>query len=1077
MPTKAPPGKVSPGGTARPPGLRAAGPFSSLRARLLALVALALAPAFMLVAWLHYDILRNERTVIADSARHIAASRAAEFGEKVAETKRLLAILASLPVARGDPRLPICSEVLARMHPDLHQYGNLGVASLDDRVACSAQPFDPAHPPRVGDRLWYRRVLDTQGFAVGEHLVGRVTGRHSLTFGSPVTNSQGEISGVVFAAFDLAWLSGFVSGLSMPANGALHLLDREGRILARHPDHGNWVGKMHPRAQMLLAISAGKTEGAAEAVGVDGVPRIYSYAHVPGTDNELTVFFGMPKEAAEAEARQRFGTSLAVMGLILLAGFALAWLAAEALVLSRVRRLSDTAGRLAGGDLGARSGIDAPDEIGRLAAAFDGMAGAVEERERQLDRANRALRIINASNRELLLSADEATLLGAICRHMVREGGYRAAWIGRRIDDESRSIEYVTGEGIDAEFEVALRQLTWADTPAGRGPLGTAIREQRAVIMQDILADALYAPWQALAAPRGFASAAALPIRLNGELWGAVALYAGKSGVFSEGEVALLAQAADDLSIGLAALQAQARERAAREASRIKSDFLASMSHELRTPLNAIIGFSEVLRDGMAGEVTPQQREYLQEILASGTHLLELINDILDLSKVEAGKMTLELECLPVDSLLRAGLAVVREKAMARRLTLELQAAPDVGELCADGRKVKQIVYNLLSNAVKFTPEGGRVALSARRVPLAEVPSGTEQPPGVLDYLEIAVADNGIGIATEDQARLFTAFTQIDSALSRRHEGTGLGLSLVKSLAQLHGGAVAMDSTPGKGSTFRVWLPYRPAADCLAVARRHSGQAAETRGGKVLVVEDDARAFELLRLALEQEGFTATRATNATEARARLEAETPDLVTLDILLPGEDGWQFLNWLKLSAAYAHIPVVVISIVAEQEKGFSLGASAVLQKPFHREDLMRALAELGFGPAGDAGQRILVVDDDPAAVEHLATLLAAEGYAVDRAHGGREGVAMALAAPPDLILLDLMMPDLSGFDVVTVLRTDSRTALAPIVIVTGKDLTLEDRTALNGHVQAVVQKSRFSPETFLAEVRRALGSRDR
>ncbi|MBI4989959.1 MAG: response regulator [Rhodocyclales bacterium] len=510
-------------------------------------------------------------------------------------------------------------------------------------------------------------------------------------------------------------------------------------------------------------------------------------------------------------------------------------------------------------------------------------------------------------------------------------------------------------------------------------------------------------------------------------------------------------------------------------ANRTKSDFLASMSHELRTPLNAIIGFSEILRDGMAGDVSEQQREYLQDILSSGTHLLDLINDILDLSKVEAGKMTLELESLSVASLLKASLAIVREKAASHRLTLDLQVAADAGEVCADARKAKQIVYNLLSNAVKFTPDGGRVALSARRVPLADVPAGTGQPPGVLAYLEITVADSGIGISAEDRARLFSAFTQIDSSLSRQYEGTGLGLALVKRLAELHGGAVGVESEVGKGSTFRVWLPYRPAADCLAAARRHSGQATDVRGGRVLVVEDDAQAFEMLRLSLAQDGFTVTRAADAQEARAKLEAETPDLVTLDILLPGEDGWQFLDWMKRSAAYAHIPVVVVSIVAEQGKGFSLGASAVLQKPFLREDLSRALAELGFGAAGAAPRRILVIDDDPAAVEHAALLLEAEGHTVERACGGREGVAKALADPPDLVILDLMMPDLSGFEVVTVLRTDSRTALTPIVVVTGKSLSLEERAALNGHVLAVVAKSPFSPGAFLAEVRRALSVR--
>ena len=437
--------------------------------------------------------------------------------------------------------------------------------------------------------------------------------------------------------------------------------------------------------------------------------------------------------------------------------------------------------------------------------------------------------------------------------------------------------------------------------------------------------------------------------------------------------------------------------------------------------------------------------------------------------------MTLELECLPVDSLLKTALSVVREKAVAHRLTLTLETADDAGELCADPRKVKQIVYNLLSNAVKFTPDGGRVALSARRVPAQAAPAAARPPAGTVEFLEIAVADSGIGIAPADQARLFAAFTQIDSTLSRKYEGTGLGLVLVRGLAELHGGAVGVESEVGQGSTFRVWLPYRPVLECLTTRRRAQGLAPRPAGGRVLVVEDEARAFELLRLALEQDGFTVVRAASAREAREKLEAEDFDLITLDIVMPGEDGWAFLNWLKRSAAYAHIPVVVISIVAEEEKGFALGASAVLQKPFLKDDLTRTLIGLGFGEAARGPARVLVIDDEPVAVEHAARLLEAEGHRVERALGGREGVAKALAAPPDLVILDLMMPDLSGFEVVTVLRTDSRTALTPIVIVTGKTLDEAERRELNGHVQAVMAKSGFSAELFRAEVQRALSVR--
>ncbi len=1047
-------------------------PFKSLRARLLALVVVALLPAFAHIAWIHYDRLEADRADITASARRIAASRALEVGEKIEDMRGLLAIVAGFPTPREDPRLPRCSEILVAMKRELPHVANLGVATPEGKVVCSAAPFDRTRPAEVADRLWYRRALETRGFAIGDYLVGRLTGLSSLTFGLPVPRGNGELAGVAFIALDLAWLSHFISELPLPENSALVVLDESGRILARHPDHAAWVGQRHPQAPRFIAAFGAQKTGTVEAAGVDGRMRLYAFHRVPGTHEELTVVFGQAKDATNAAARQRFAASISVMTAILLAAFALAWWVAERLVLRRAQRLSETVGRIAVGDLTARAGLAESDEIGRFATALDGMADAVAEREQRLERANRALRIINAASRELLKGGGEAELLAAMCHHIVKEGGYAAAWVGRRKDDEAHSVDYIAGEGVDDELKAYLRQINWVEADMGYGPVGAAIRENRPVVIQDLFAEPAPESLRVLAQSRGFAAAVALPIRLRGEVWGAISMYSGAPHAFRRGEIALLAQATDDLAIGLTTLRAQARELAAHDASRVKSDFLASMSHELRTPLNAIIGFSEVLRDGLAGEVTAQQREYLQDILDSGTHLLELINDILDLSKVEAGKMTLELQCQPVDSLLRSGLAIVREKAAAHQLKLELQVAEDTGEICADARKVKQIIYNLLSNAVKFTPEGGRIAVSAQRAPAQDVPEAAA-PEGTLEFLEIAVADTGIGISAADQEKLFSAFTQIDSSLARRYEGTGLGLALVKRLTELHGGAVGLVSAPGQGSTFRVWLPYRPVLDCPDLQRRIQGLTPHSSARKVLVVEDDPRAAELLRRVLEEDGLAVTRAADAAEARARLTEQAFDLVTLDILLPDEDGWQFLDWLKKSAAVAHIPVVVISIVADGRRGISLGASGVLPKPFLKEDLLRILADLGFAPPRRA--RVLVVDDEPEAVERLALLLEAESHVIERASGGKEAVHKALASPPDLILLDLMMPDLSGFDVVTALRTDPRTLLTPIVVVTGKTLDAAERCTLNGYVQAVVLKNHFAPEVLLAEVHRALSAR--
>jgi len=526
------------------------------------------------------------------------------------------------------------------------------------------------------------------------------------------------------------------------------------------------------------------------------------------------------------------------------------------------------------------------------------------------------------------------------------------------------------------------------------------------------------------------------------------------------------------------------KNRQLEEASRMKSEFLANMSHELRTPLNAIIGFSEVLADGLLGELQPKQKEYASDITTSGTHLLSLINDILDLSKVEAGKMTLELEPLQVEPLLQAGLQVVREQALAHGLHIEADPSGVPGEIWLDARKVKQILYNLLSNAVKFTPQGGAVHLSARRVGREQVAQGAHD-----QYLEIAVSDTGIGILEEDQARLFQPFTQIDSTLARRYQGTGLGLAMVKRLTELHGGQVGLRSAPGSGSTFTVWLPWRTQAEQLPapvlppveqVAPVSVPIHALARGGQplALVVEDDDKSAELLRVQLEHTGFRAVRAVSAEAAMELAEQECPDLITLDIHLPGMDGWEFLNRFKQHPQFSGVPVVIVSIVADKVRGLSMGASQVLQKPVGRDELAQALVGIGFEIRTDGSRRtVLLVDDDPHSLQLLGTYLNPADFRVLMAFSGQEGIEMARRENPDLMVLDLMMPQVSGFDVVATLKADPQTADIPVIVVTAKQITAEDRQKLAGDVKLLIEKSQLNHGRFIDEVKRAIAWKER
>ena len=519
------------------------------------------------------------------------------------------------------------------------------------------------------------------------------------------------------------------------------------------------------------------------------------------------------------------------------------------------------------------------------------------------------------------------------------------------------------------------------------------------------------------------------------------------------------------------------------DASRMKSEFLANMSHELRTPLNAIIGFSEVLKDGLIGEMTAKQRALIGDIFSSGKHLLSLINDILDLSKVEAGKMTLDLEPVELSSLFGNSLSIVREKAAARHIRLGMGLVEELGSVLVDARKVKQIVYNLLSNAVRFTVEGGQVSLQARRVPRAAVgqPSGPwpAQTSALADsdfaeFLEIRVTDTGIGISPAGLELLFRPFSQIDTGLARKFEGTGLGLAIVKQLTELHGGAVAVQSAPDEGSCFTVWLPLRaPEAGVPARGPAKPSAMTAVKTSTALVVENDLKSAALIRLQLEADGFEVLHASTA-EAALTLAVKQPlSLITIDINLPQMDGWQLLGQMKQMAALARIPVVIISIAADPNRGFALGAAAVLQKPISRQDLYESLVELGLSPlARGETLKVLLVDDDPRAIELVALRMEGLASTVLRACGGEEAIAVARRELPDLIVLDLMMPEVSGFDVVEALVARSDTARIPILIVTAKQVTAEERAALNGHVTAIMAKGTFDRSRLRGEVRRAM-----
>ena len=502
----------------------------------------------------------------------------------------------------------------------------------------------------------------------------------------------------------------------------------------------------------------------------------------------------------------------------------------------------------------------------------------------------------------------------------------------------------------------------------------------------------------------------------------------------------------------------QVAQVAAEAASKAKSQFLANMSHELRTPLNAIIGYSEMLQEEADDLGTPEIKPDLQKIHGAGKHLLGLINDILDLSKIEAGKMTLYLETFEVRTLLNEVAATMQPMINKNGNQLTLEVAPEIGSMRADVTKVRQALFNLLSNASKFTDKGS-ITLRARR-------QGAD--------LVFDVIDSGIGMTPEQVGRLFQAFAQADASTSKKYGGTGLGLALSRKFCQLMGGELTVASEAGKGSTFTATIPAEVIEVAEETAPAVSIPAAEIAstdsGPLVLVIDDDATVQDLLRRSLNRDGFRVETAPDGTSGLARARKLHPDIITLDVMMPGMDGWEVLAALKEDPETADIPVIVVSIVDERGLGFSLGAADYLTKPL---DFSRLSSVLNRHAKVGLGRRVLIVEDDQATQELLQKRLTKEGWQVVAAGNGREALERLIQGPPDLVLLDLMMPEMDGFEFLEAFRKQPGCARTTVVVMTAKILTPADHQRLRGQVAQVVAKANLSPEMLAAEIRSALG----
>ncbi len=521
-------------------------------------------------------------------------------------------------------------------------------------------------------------------------------------------------------------------------------------------------------------------------------------------------------------------------------------------------------------------------------------------------------------------------------------------------------------------------------------------------------------------------------------------------------------------------------------ANELKSRFIANMSHELRTPLNAIIGYSDLLLD--SHDLGEKVNKYINNILVSGKHLLQLINNILDIAKIEAGRFSLDYSIFSIKDVLNEAISVLKSLAYKKNISINIGFECDEDyKIYADRVKFKQVIYNLLSNAIKFSFDGSQINIVCKNVcPISE--NGIKLQKGiqdrVLEYVQINVVNHGEGIPEAFKKNIFEEFSQADNKYSRQFEGTGLGLALTRKIIELHGGHIYFESISNDYTDFTFVIPNPVNSGIenigekgeekiqVPVNARSFFNANMIKKNKplVLVAEDDRASSELFTINLIKSGYSVVHAYDGIEALEKARELRPFAILLDIMLPKKDGWEVLNELKSDLSTKNVPVIITSMVDNKDLGFALGATDYLVKPVDKESLINTLSQFTLTSKKKRRQvNLLLIDDDPVIHETIENILVPEGFKVINMYNGEEGIKAAMEYKPDLILLDLVMPDKDGFEVAEHIKNHPMTSQIPIIVLTSKDLTVDERLKLSSNIQRIIGKKVFSPEELTRSIK--------